>query len=158
MHAFVQLDRDIPIRAAGEGEELEFLFRHFYRVKGPSLIATGKRWLPPTDLFETQEALVVIMDIAGIDRQEVSVKVEGSTLTIRGLRRELSKYPKRHYHLMEMDFGPFERRFHLPRIVDVDKIEAHYSDGLLEVVMPKRTSHSQKPSSLNADGGENHHV
>jgi HSP20 family molecular chaperone IbpA len=54
-----------------------------------------------------------------------------------------------------MDFGPFERRFHLPGIVDVDKIEAHYSDGLLEVIMPKR---SQKPSSFNADGGENPHV
>jgi HSP20 family protein len=158
MRSFVHLSRDIPIRAAGEGEDFEFLFRHFYRVRGPSLIATEKRWLPPTDLFETQEALVLIMDIAGIDRKEVSVRIEGHTLVIRGLRREISKYPKRHYHLMEMDFGPFERRFHLPRAVDVDKMEAHYNDGLLEVVMPKKASLANKSQHSNADGGASHHV
>ena len=39
---------------------------------------------------------------------------------------------------MEIDYGPFERRFHLPRSVDADQIEARYADGFLEVVMPKQ--------------------
>jgi HSP20 family protein len=108
------------------------------RIPIPSLVPADKRWLPPTDLFETEEALVVVMDISGIDHREVSVKIEGHTLTIRGLRRELKKYSKRHYYLMEIDYGPFERRFHLPRTVDADHIEAHYADGFLEVVMPKQ--------------------
>ncbi len=127
----------IPIQVAGPSDELEFVFRHYYR-EGPSLVPADKRWLPPTDLFETEEALVVVMDISGIDHREVSVKIEGHTLTIRGLRREIKKYSKRHYYLMEIDYGPFERRFHLPRTVDADQIEARYADGFLEVVMPKK--------------------
>lgn len=140
MCPFANLEREIPIKVSAAGEEFEFLFRHYYRVKGPSLITADKRWLPPTDLFETQEALVVVMDIAGIDHREVAVRIEGRTLTIRGLRREFSKYSKRHYYLMEIDFGPFERRFQLPRNADADRIEAHYTDGFLEIVMPKQAS------------------
>lgn len=136
---------EVPIRVAGADDDLEYLFQHYYRVKGTSLVTADKRWLPPTDLFETQGALVIVMDIAGIDHHEVSVRVEGHTLTIKGLRREFSKYPKRNYYLMEIDFGPFERRFNLPCMVDVDRIQAHYNAGFLEVVLPKKspgTSHS----------------
>jgi HSP20 family protein len=140
MHTLATTGREIPPKLAASGEDFDYLFRYYYQVKGPGLMTTAKRWLPPTDLFETQEALVLIMDIAGINRKEVSVRIDGRVLTIRGLRREISKYPKRHYHLMEMDFGPFERRFHLPKAVDADRVEARYEDGLLEVVMPKVTS------------------
>ncbi|MFH1009883.1 MAG: Hsp20/alpha crystallin family protein [bacterium] len=152
MHTLANASREIPIKLAGSGEEFEYLFRYYYRIKGPGLMAADKRWLPPADLFETQEALILIMDIAGIDRQEVSVRIEGRTLTIRGLRREISKYPKRHYYLMEVDFGPFERRFRLPRGVDADRVEVNYVDGLLEVVMPKTASGGDDDTS--AEGGE----
>lgn len=131
---------DVPLQVAGNEEDYEFLFRHFFRRRGPKLMAADKRWLPPTDLFETQDALVLVMDIAGIDPNDVSVKIEGHTLTIRGIRREFEKYPKRNYYLMEIDFGPFERRFQLPWLVDEEKIEARYSDGFLEVIMPKQAS------------------
>ncbi|MBU1707850.1 Hsp20/alpha crystallin family protein [bacterium] len=137
---------DVPLKVAGNEEDCEFLFRHFFRMRGPKLMAADRRWLPPTDLFETQDALVLVMDIAGIDPNDVSVKIEGHTLTIQGIRREFEKYPKRNYYLMEIDFGPFERRFHLPWLVDEERIEAHYSEGFLEVVMPKQTSVSSTGS------------
>ena len=137
---------DVPLQVAGNEEDYEFLFRHFNRKRGAKIMAADKRWLPPTDLFETQDALVLVMDIAGIDPNDVSVKIEGHTLTIRGIRREFEKYPKRNYYLMEIDFGPFERRFQLPWLVDEEKIEARYSDGFLEVLMPKQTSASSTGS------------
>jgi len=144
--------REIPVKLAGPGEEFEYFFRYHYRIKGPSLMAADKRWLPPADLFETQDALILIMDIAGVNRQDISVRIEGRALIVRGLRREVAKYPKRHYYLMEVDFGPFERQFRLPRAVDADRVEANYMDGLLEVIMPKKASENSDDTS--AEGGE----
>ena len=136
----------IPLEVVGNEEDFEFLFRHFFRMRGPKIMAADKRWLPPTDLFGTQDALVLVMDIAGIDPNDVSVKIEGHTLIIQGIRKECEKYPKRNYYLMEIDFGPFERRFHLPWLVDEERIEAHYADGFLEVLMPKKVSESSTGS------------
>ena len=138
--------KEIPLQVAGNEDDCEYLFRHFYRLRGPKIMAADKRWLPPTDLFETQDALVLVMDIAGINPNDVSVRIEGHTLTIQGIRREFEKYPKRNYYLMEIDFGPFERRFHLPWLVNEEQIEAHYSDGFLEVVMPKKAPMSSTGS------------
>jgi len=92
---------------------------------------------PPADVYETAESVVVVVEIAGIDDQDVEISVEGNTLTIRGQREDRQRHPRRLYTQMEISCGPFERILSLPAEVDASRATATYDDGFLEIVLPK---------------------
>src|SRR3989441_8015018 len=85
-----------------------------------------------SDIFETDDALVVCMDIAGMRSEDFSVQLADGILTIGG-ERKVRRDGKPHYHAMEVQVGPFERRFRLPVRVDPESIRANYEHGFLEV-------------------------
>ncbi len=92
-------------------------------------------WSPPTDLYETDTALVVRMEIAGMQDAELNIAVEGRQLAIYGLRQP----PEQHaaYHQLEVRFGDFLSVLDLPAAIDPDHIQADYKDGFLLVTMLK---------------------
>ena len=92
-------------------------------------------WRPPTDLFETEEAYVVRVEIAGMQDTDFSILLDGRYLSIRGTRTEPPA--RRAYHLMEIRFGEFSSDVELPGPVAVTEIEAVYVNGLLLVHLPK---------------------
>lgn len=92
---------------------------------------------PPADVYETAESVVALVEIAGINNQELEISVEGTTLTIRGQREDRQRHPRRLYTQMEICCGPFERTLSLPAEVDPSKATATYDDGFLEIVLPK---------------------
>ncbi|HEV2131423.1 MAG TPA: Hsp20/alpha crystallin family protein, partial [Longimicrobiaceae bacterium] len=93
-------------------------------------------WRPATDVFETADAYHVLMDLAGMHPEEIAIHFEGNTLTISGVRQDGTR-GQRHYHVMEIQFGPFERTLRFPRPVDVDAIHTSYECGILEIYLPK---------------------
>lgn len=92
-------------------------------------------WRPPTDVYETGAAFVVMVEVAGMRESEFSVTMEHQLLTIRGVRSDVTG-PKA-YHQMEIAFGEFVTEVQIHAPVDVSEIEAGYSDGFLRVVLPK---------------------
>ena len=98
--------------------------------------AATPKWRPPTDVYETEEAYHVVMDLACIRPEDVAVELIGEMLVVRGVRPERAR-GKRHYHSMEIQVGPFERRVRLGRPVRADAIEATYERGYLEIHLPK---------------------
>jgi HSP20 family protein len=91
-------------------------------------------WRPPTDVFITDDAVIVRVEIAGMREGDFSVTFEEHTLTIRGNRPD---YPERRaYHQMEIRFGEFRTDVGLHWPVDTDKIDAEYKDGFLRVILP----------------------
>lgn len=92
-------------------------------------------WRPPTDIYETDEALVVRLEIAGMDEAGFSIVLDGRYLLIRGARSEPSE--RRAYYQMEIPFGEFGVDIELPFPVVVAEIEAVYVNGFLRVVLPK---------------------
>ncbi|MBI1886750.1 MAG: Hsp20/alpha crystallin family protein [Chloroflexi bacterium] len=92
---------------------------------------------PPADVYETEDAVIVVLDIAGIGDQEVEISVEGKTISVRGEREAAPGRPGRLYSQMEICYGPFVRELLLPADVDPDGVKATYNDGLLEIVLPK---------------------
>lgn len=119
-------------------DELDFLFNNVFKTNRPVLWPTQKAWKPPTDMFETEKEIVVIMDMAGITTRDISLKLDSNILYLRGIRREIPGVGKRKYYKMEIDFGPFERRIELPSPVDPDSVTARYFQGFLEIILPKR--------------------
>ena len=104
-------------------------------------------WSPPTDVFETETDFVVTMDIAGMDRNKISVVTDGKMLTIRGIRNELSPPGRKQFHKLEIQVGPFQRLIQIPVPVD-QHIFTDYSNGLLEVRLKKTF---EKPSRREID-------
>src|SRR6266571_4417894 len=98
-------------------DELEVYFNEVAHGRPVGFVASAK-WKPPTDIYETDDVLVICMDIAGV----------------RKVRRQEGKP---HYHAMEVQVGPFERRFRLPVRVDPESIRASYEAGFLEVRLTK---------------------
>ena len=131
-------------------EGVDSLFDNVFGVRLPFLEPKGV-WHPPVDVFENDREYVVIMDIAGIRQEDVRLSYESGLLTIRGIRHEIDYGTKRHFHIMEIDFGPFERRVQLPKIVDREKIEATYKDGILEVRLEKKPEPSEKTVTIEVE-------
>jgi HSP20 family protein len=93
-------------------------------------------WIPPTDVYETEENLVARVEVAGMQEDDFEVSVEDQVLMIRGYRPDVNE--RRAYHQMEIRFGKFEIAITLPMAVDLDKATAAYKDGFLNVVFPKK--------------------
>ncbi len=92
-------------------------------------------WSPPTDSYETEEAQVVRVEIAGMRDEDFEVVLENNILFISGSRPDLPK--RRAYHQMEIRFGKFTTAVGVPEPVNVDEARAEYKDGFLTVTLPK---------------------
>lgn len=90
-------------------------------------------WSPPTDVFETENAYVVRVEVAGMRQQDFSVQVENNFLKISGSRADKSE--RRAYHQMELRYGEFSTIVAIPGPVDVDNSSAEYEDGFLTVTL-----------------------
>jgi len=105
---------------------------------GTRFTVTRRGFRPPIDLVRTEDPaeLHVIVDLAGIDPGGVHVVVNERALVIAGQRSRLLPEGRPSYHLLEIEYGPFERRIALPENVDPDGARATYERGLLAVVLP----------------------
>jgi len=92
---------------------------------------------PKVNTREGKEAYHIEVELPGIKKEEVEVKVDGNVLTISGERNLRNEVKEEDYHKVESHYGKFSRSFTLPERVDVGKIHAESDNGLLEVVIPK---------------------
>ena len=92
-------------------------------------------WTPPVDLLETTDAYVIIAELPGVERDEITISMhDDGRVTFAGVRRERGGDE---YHRVERGHGTFSRTFHLPIPVDGDRITADLRDGVLTVTCPK---------------------
>src|SRR6185436_5956160 len=125
---------DRPSRGSGSltvyaADELEVYFNEVAHGRPVGFVASLK-WKPPTDVYETDESLVVHMDIAGMrGGDDFKVELANGILTIGG-ERLAPREGKRHYHAMEVQIGPFERRLRLPVPIDPESLRSSYDAGL----------------------------
>jgi HSP20 family protein len=94
-----------------------------------------KAWRPPTDVYETDDCVVVKVEIAGMEDEDLRISLDGKQLVISGVRRDPAS--KLGYQQMEILYGHFETDVHLARAIEEDKIEATYQNGFLVVRLPK---------------------
>ncbi|MBW2715010.1 MAG: Hsp20/alpha crystallin family protein [Deltaproteobacteria bacterium] len=97
----------------------------------------GDSWQPDVDVFETETALVVRAEIAGVRSQDLNVRVDGQILRIAGIRPAPDGSRVKRLHQMEIASGPFERRLRIQIPFDRNGVSAHVEDGFLTVTLPK---------------------
>ena len=99
-------------------------------------------WRPPTDVYETEEAIIVRVEIAGMCDDDFTIELDSRFLSIRGTRPDAAE--RRAYHQMEIRFGDFSSEVELLIPVVAEQVQAEYENGFLRVTLPKaRPRHIQ---------------
>jgi HSP20 family molecular chaperone IbpA len=133
-----------PLTAASREDSTDHQFRrildNFFQGTLPQFCPAERVWNPPTDVFETSDAIHIKMEIAGVKQEHLEVKVTDNLLVIRGRRADEQHVKKENFHLMEIHYGSFERVFGLPRPMEVKSVSATLKDGFLLVTIPKDTN------------------
>jgi len=96
----------------------------------------ARLFVPLTDIFETDQALTVVMEMPGVDKGSVDVSVENDVLTIAG-RLDFSKYEALQPIYTEYNIGNYSRSFELSSKIEQDGIKAELKDGVMTLVLPK---------------------
>ena len=101
------------------------------------LLLVRPRWQPDTDTYETPAAIEVVVDLAGVEEDDLEVLLFDDALVVEG-RRQLAACPEGAvYHAAGIRQGPFRVEVPLPVPVDLERVEARYDRGLLRVTLPK---------------------
>lgn len=121
----------------------EVLDRFEIRERKSERLAT---WCPVADAYETQDAYVIQVELAGMDKDQVSIEVNHNELWVYGERRMIKEVSSSRYQFLERSYGPFARKFTLGHKADESSIRARFQEGLLTIVVRKggEVSGSQK--------------
>jgi HSP20 family protein len=106
-----------------------------WRGDEPSSTTT---WSPAVDIYETENEITVHAELPGVDRKDITLNLEKNVLTLKGERRFEKETKHENYHRIERAYGGFSRSFSIPAIVEEDKIQAEYKDGILKISLPKK--------------------
>ena len=113
---------------------------------------TGFRgtWAPAVDIYETEtHDLVLKAELPGMNREDIEVSVENSTLVLKGTKKFDADVKEEQYRRIERSYGTFHRSFTLPNTVDAGKVTAEFKNGVLAVKLPFREE--AKPRTINVD-------
>jgi HSP20 family protein len=122
-------------------DEMHCLFHDtFGQVRGDGATGVTGIWEPPVDIYETDDALVLQVELPGVSKDAVSVELHEHTLRLSGERGREPSVTGGQYHREEGRYGAFQRAFRMPTIVDQAKIQATYKDGVLALRLPKQAT------------------
>jgi HSP20 family protein len=99
--------------------------------------AIASTWAPAVDIYETSEHIVMKAELPGLTRDDIDIQLQNNILTLRGERKFEKDVKQESYLRVERSYGPFQRTFSLPAEIQQDEIRATFSDGVLELVLPK---------------------
>jgi HSP20 family protein len=108
----------------------------------------GGSWAPAVDIFEREGNIVLKAELPGVDPKDVDIRVENNVMSLRGERKFEAETKRQDYHRVERAYGSFSRSFTLPNVVDTEKIQAEYKDGVLTVTLPQKEEAKPKQISI----------
>jgi HSP20 family protein len=112
----------------------------------PASISMGQSfWRPPTDVVETASEVIVLVELAGVDHEQLDVLLFEDALIVEGERR-LPAYEAGVYHAAEIRQGQIRLELPLPTSIDPEQVDARYERGLLEMRLGKRGAHDTSAS------------
>lgn len=112
-------------------------------------LARRPEFRPAVDIHESDEAFTLFVEVPGMKAEDVHVDVEKNVLTIKGERSENRDATEEGYRRIERFRGTFTRSFTLPQTVDDEAIDAKLEDGVLKLVLPKRSAPGARRIAVN---------
>jgi HSP20 family protein len=140
-------------RALTPSADLFANFRRLNRLMDETLGWQGEpgdtftsAWLPAVDIVENGDHVKLVVEVPGVNPEDVKIGLENNVLTIRGEKRQVKEEKDDRWHRYERTYGSFERSFTLPSTVDADRIEATADNGVLTITMVK--SERSRPKEI----------
>jgi HSP20 family protein len=115
-------------------------------------LATGS-FMPAVDIYEDAQRLSLKLEVPGIKQEDLDVRVENQTLTVKGERKFESEEKEENFHRIERRFGSFVRSFTLPQTVDTANVSASYDAGVLTISLAKKEAAKPKQVKIEIGSG-----
>jgi len=115
---------------------MEYLMHQVFGKTHPLLWPVERKWQPNVDVFEHEESFIIVVELAGVSHEDISVVFHDGKLWISGVRKDDIPYTDRKYRQMEISYNEFERVIYLPKNVDVEKISAKLNNGFMVIKAP----------------------
>jgi HSP20 family protein len=122
------------------------LFRNFAEGEGT---VTAASFVPPVDVYEDAQKIVLKLEVPGIEEKDLDIRVENNTLTVKGERKFEKEEKEENFQRIEHRYGSFYRAFTLPTTVDTEHIQANYNAGVLKVELKKKAEAQPKQIKVN---------
>jgi HSP20 family protein len=150
------LTRFVPFRSplaemAVLQNRLNSIFNDFARPEGEQESLAMGSFIPPVDVYEDAQKLVLKLEVPGIKQEDMDVHLENQTLTIKGERNFEKDEKEENFHRIERRYGTFTRSFTLPQTVDAASVKANYEHGVLTVSLDKKEA--AKPKQVKVEIG-----
>ena len=111
-------------------------------------------WVPNTDVYVTDEGLVIKVELAGMKKEDLELTIEGNRLKISGQRPDGCRAPKCRFLIMEINYGAFESVIELPPGYDLPQAKAAYQNGFLRIDVPEIAPKPEKTVSVSIRSGK----
>jgi HSP20 family protein len=103
----------------------------------PVFKLSDRTWSPSMDMYETPEEIIIVAEVAGVEKEELEVEINAKAVRVSGSRKEIPRMRNANYRLAEIRYGGFERILFLPSLVDPEVVSASYMNGLLQIRIAK---------------------
>ncbi len=135
--------------------EMNRLFGTLFESPTPASGAAGglRQWVPAMDLVETKNHFVLRADLPGLTESDVKIELEDNVLTLAGERKAEHDERKEGYYRIERASGTFSRSLTLPEAIDPEAIQATFTNGVLEVRVPKPEQRKPQKVEISVAGG-----
>jgi HSP20 family protein len=105
-------------------------------------------WTPAADLREDHEGYLLMVELPGVRKEDIRIRIEGGLLTLEGVRPVDPQTRDADHLRVERSHGPFARAFHIIAPIDARRVTARYDRGVLEVFLPKSSESRSRPVSV----------
>ena len=119
------------------GSKFEKTIEDMFRTINPMFTVAERRWKPQMDIYETPEEIIILAEIAGVNKEDLELEISSKAVKIFGHRSEYTRIENATYRLAEIQYGKFERILYLPALIDPEIVSASYSNGFLQVRLAK---------------------
>ena len=126
-------------------QEMEEIFRALFPARPRFSTQTGGAWRPPVEVYETDRSLVILAEIAGVSESDLAIIADSELVTIRGVRTDPQSGTQRRYREIGIPYGEFAADIYLPFPVDLDAVNAEYTNGMLRIEFPRARSRTIVP-------------
>ncbi len=144
------LTRWYPIRdMSALQNRVNSLFQDFAGLSNDSENVTAASFVPAVDIYENGEKVVLKLELPGVREEDVDVRIENQTLTVRGERKFEAEEKEENFHRIERRYGSFFRAFTLPTTVDTENVKADYQNGVLKLELVKKPEAQPRQIKVN---------
>jgi len=131
----------IKIRFISDFDQLDSKFEktidEMFRSISPTFTLAERKWKPQMDIYETPDEIIILAEIAGVNKEDIALEISSKAVKIYGNRAEFPRVENATYRLAEIQYGRFERILFLPAPIDPEVVSASYSNGFLQVRLAK---------------------